>query len=308
MRYLSTPGAVLVFSLLLFSVTWAVAPGHLLSRIPTVEVVAPTAREVTADEPSAPSTVRAVGLTNRPVTVYGFSRPYEVALTFDDGPHPVHTAKLLDILDKYHIRATFFVNGYWLDTGRILGLKSREVLLRAARTGHTIGNHTYNHRLLSKLSPQEQTWEIVANELLLTEVLGQRPLLFRPPYGKMTRHATEVIKQYGYVETMWNVTAADEIHRQPTEIASGVMRWLHRHKGGIVLLHDRVRSSVDAVNIILRRLQTENCRRKSSGLPRYRIVGLDAFLRSPAESLALAGQSGGERHKSSLLSCPAGHR
>ena len=158
------------------------------------------------------------------------------------------------------------------------------------RDGHTVGNHTYSHARLGRLRPEQQTWQILANDVLITALLGQRATLFRPPYGQMTEHARRVLREHEYVETRWNAAAADEQAEDPQDIAAEVMRWVRHHHGGIVLLHDRHRPSVLATQMVLQQLTRDNCRRLARDEKTYEIVPLDYFLRSPAELRARAEQ------------------
>ena len=99
-----------------------------------------------------------------------------IALTFDDGPHPKETNQVLDILNKYNIKGTFFVAGKhanWYP----------EPLVRASKEGHEIGNHTFNHPDISNLSDRQLEEEILKCEEILVKLTGNKPQLFRPPYG-----------------------------------------------------------------------------------------------------------------------------
>ena len=285
------PVGVLILALALFVTTWVIAPQETLSGEihPTPVTLRPrqgTAPRFTPRPENHPGQV-ATASSERPMLVRGFGHPYEIALTFDDGPHPHYTAKVLDILHHYRVKAAFFINGMWLamdPKGR-----ARAVLTRAYLEGHLIGNHTYSHELLSRLPPAKQTWQIVANELLVSDLIAQRPRIFRPPYGQMTRHATEVLRQYGYQEVLWNIASHEgDAEGDPEPIAHELMMWVLHHKGGIVLLHDRLPASVQATALLLARLRKINCRRLRQGKTLFRVVGLDSFLRSPAESRALA--------------------
>ena len=216
--------------------------------------------------------------------ISGASTDWRVALTFDDGPHPQYTEQLLRTLARYHVQATLFVNGYWFDPGRPHSRLSRKVLMRAHRAGHQIGNHTYGHRKLSDLPADAQTWEIVANELLIREITGVRPTLFRAPYGQMTAHARKTLADYGYVEARWNAATANEERLDAPAIANEVLRWIYRHRGGVVLLHDRLKQSVQAVSIILAELRRTNCRRLRQNAPVFQTVALDELAKIRSNS------------------------
>lgn len=283
------PVTLMAASVALFGFSWALAPSETLHSPPPVPAAILLPRSIPVHALARPR-LQASG--ESPFLVHGFEHPFEIALTFDDGPHPVHTARLLDILARHQVKGTFFVNGIWLDRGRGLAGPARSVLMRAELEGHAIANHTYSHALLSRLPPEKQRWEIVANELLVSQITGSRMRIFRPPYGQLTRYASSVLREYGYRVAMWNITAPeDEMGEDPTLIAKDLMRWLRHHQGGILLLHDRHPWSVDAAGIFLAKLHFTNCQRLKRKQALYRVVPLDSFLRSPAESDALAAQT-----------------
>ncbi|MCB9557669.1 MAG: polysaccharide deacetylase family protein [Deltaproteobacteria bacterium] len=282
------PGSIFVASLALFVVSWTVARGGSSDAL-HISQVAPTPRAVSTPpighlaEPS---------LTAERV-VFGTEGSYKVALTFDDGPHVVHTARLLRILQRHQVTATFFVNGFWLDPKRDRDGVARKLLLRMHQSGHAIGNHTLNHANLSTLTPEEQTWEIVGNDLLISQIIGQRTKLFRAPYGKMTAHVAQLLSAYDYVHARWSATTEEE-QRDPHEIGNALMDWIRKHRGGIVLLHDRLPQSVSGVALFLAELDRLNCSRFSSQLPTFRLVSIESFSRSPSHSATRAALSTAE--------------
>jgi peptidoglycan/xylan/chitin deacetylase (PgdA/CDA1 family) len=293
---LSLPGWLLVISIAAFVGTWIVAPRRSISG--------------SAPQPSLPShrdqrhesPVLRIDPERDPASdprrsdeLFVLGRPWRVALTFDDGPHHVHTARLLDILAEHGVHATFFVNGRWIAGGCRRAAVNRQLLRRARLEGHAIGSHTYGHVNLTRLRKDEQTWEITANEAIIHEVVGDRPTLFRPPYGVLSRHSLAVLRERRYVIARWNSAALDEEIHDPVAIQRTVMLWLRHHQGGIVMLHDRFRWSVDAVAGVLHELERDNCRRRQAGQPPYEVVSLDSLLVPPAQSGPLADRSGARR-------------
>ena len=103
----------------------------------------------------------------------------KIALSFDDGPHPTKTDKILDILEKYNVKATFFMVGSQAEY-------CPETAKRVAELGHEIGNHTQNHKSLAKLTEAELDVELSLAENAITEACGYIPSLFRPPEGVCT--------------------------------------------------------------------------------------------------------------------------
>jgi peptidoglycan/xylan/chitin deacetylase (PgdA/CDA1 family) len=285
MRRLPLPAWLFLASLAAFLATWLTAPRSSLSG--RAREAPPPERAGRAPLLLAPFDL-ASGVADGPRVLPGRvrSRRHEVALTFDDGPHPFNTARLLRILAEHDVRAAFFVNGAYLRPGRRNAEACRRVLAAAHRGGHIIGNHTYHHVNLTRLPPERQTWEILANDRVILEATGERPLFFRPPYAVISRHSLALLRQHGYREARWNASVYDEERRSPEEIRDAVLGWLRHHDGGIVMLHDQYRASVDATALLLAALKVENHHRAATGQPPFRLVALDSFLLSPAESAA----------------------
>ena len=101
-----------------------------------------------------------------------------IALTFDDGPHPIVTPRILDLLKQYQARATFFVLGNRVDS-------YADVLQREYTEGHEIGNHSYNHPSLSKLRPEEIAYQVQETDERIAHLIPTSPVLLRPPYGSV---------------------------------------------------------------------------------------------------------------------------
>ena len=115
-----------------------------------------------------------------------------IAITFDDGPHPKETDKILDILQKYNAKATFFVVGKHVNW-------YTDSVVRASEEGHEIGNHTYNHPDISTLSQDQIKTEIKNCEEIILQKTGKKPTLFRPPFGNYNQNSlSELSKSMGY--------------------------------------------------------------------------------------------------------------
>jgi len=158
----------------------------------------------------------------------GGARSRDIALTFDDGPGP-YTPQLLNVLEQYHVKATFFV------IGRMLRYFSRSTV-REIEDGDVIGDHTENHPMLAQLSAHEQKEELF-EQILRIEVLGgKRPTLFRPPYGSFNATTLRELKALHLLMVLWSVDTND--YQQP-----GVPVIVERALGGakpgaIILMHD----------------------------------------------------------------------
>lgn len=176
-----------------------------------------------------------------------------IALTFDDGPDPVYTPRLLDILAAHRARATFFVIGERAH-------RHPELVARVAAEGHVIGNHSWDHPSFPLIS-QEQRREQVRACARSISPYGER--LFRPPYGHQDLASWSDIDRMGYRVVAWSIELGDWEDRDGPSIADAVMAQLQ--PGAVVLLHDGLFDAQDgrffprdptisAVQILLDRL------------------------------------------------------
>ena len=158
-----------------------------------------------------------------------------VALTFDDGPNPATTNQALDTLSKYGIKATFFVLGK-----NVSG--NEEILKRMKADGHVIGNHSWSHPVLSKLSLDEAKKQITDTEDALTKVLGSSSKLMRPPYGAIT---DDIRKSLDLSFIMWDVDSLDWKSKNEAAILTEIQREVKN--GSIILMHDIHAETVNAL-------------------------------------------------------------
>ncbi|MCL2695955.1 MAG: polysaccharide deacetylase family protein, partial [Clostridiales bacterium] len=158
-----------------------------------------------------------------------------IALSFDDGPHGKagFTPDLLETLRKYDVKATFFVVGYRLDMER-----NATVLRQIAADGHEIGNHTYDHRNLPKYSNGSIDSQLKKTSDKIESITGQRPELFRPPYGESNDKVRAFAKKYGMAVVYWDVSTHDWSFRDKSKILSKLKR--EAHENAIILCHDTV--------------------------------------------------------------------
>ena len=160
------------------------------------------------------------------------SRPndrMEIALSFDDGPHPRLTPLILSILEEYGIRATFFMVGenvgYYPTAARAV-----------AEAGHEIGNHTFSHRKFDKLGEEELRCEILSCEEAIYQVSHAPVRFIRPPEGQMSDSMRKVIGELDYRVILWDVDTRDWAHTPPETIARHILDTAQA--GDIILLHD----------------------------------------------------------------------
>ena len=176
-----------------------------------------------------------------------------VALTFDDGPHPEQTPKVLDILKTHGAKATFFVVG-----------KNAEahpaIIRRIVTEGHLIGNHTYSHSnrfpWMAESAMQE---EIHWCDVALEKITGRRPTLFRPPFGVSNPSLAKALRWDFRTIVGWDIRSLDTIERWSRErVFERVRRRLR--PGSVVLLHDDRAGSDTLVEMILNHLEQNGYR------------------------------------------------
>lgn len=168
-----------------------------------------------------------------------------VALTFDDGPHPVYTGRLLDGLKERNIRATFFVIGE-----NIPG--NEELIRRMDREGHLIGNHTYDHVKISDLSAPEACEQIEKTSSLIREITGNDTEFVRPPFGEWNK---DMECTFVMIPVLWDVDPMDWLTKNVSDIVRKVLE--DTKSGDIILLHDCYDSSVEAALEIVDRLKEQ---------------------------------------------------
>ena len=154
----------------------------------------------------------------------------QVCLTFDDGPHPEHTPRLLDVLGRLELRATFFVVGAQV-------ARHPELVRRIVHEGHLLGGHSYTHGPPATTSALELGREVRRSAELLAEVVGRRPTHFRPPHGKLTGAKLLALWSERQSIVLWNADPKDFACRDPGEVAEYFAARPLRG-GDLVLLHD----------------------------------------------------------------------
>jgi len=163
-----------------------------------------------------------------PALVRGPARDKRIALTFDDGPLPPYTEQILDILQRYGVRATFFVCGKDVE-------QHPELVRRIHSEGHAIGNHTWSHPYLYLLSCGKIAEEIDKTQKAIREATGQVPRLFRPPYGGRWFGLYPVLREREMELIQWSVNAFDW-KLDADSILACVRAGLR--PGAVILLHD----------------------------------------------------------------------
>lgn len=166
------------------------------------------------------------------------SLPY-IAITFDDGPHPENTPRLLDMLRERNIKATFYVIGRSVDM-------YPQIVRRMVAEGHEIGNHTWTHRNLTSLSNSSIRTEMDRTRDVIISACGVTPRTMRPPYGALRESQRAwIFKEYGYPTIMWSVDPKDWQRPGVSVVTSRILD--NTRNGSIVLVHDLHKPTVDAM-------------------------------------------------------------
>lgn len=169
----------------------------------------------------------------------------KIALTFDDGPHPTYTIKLLDGLKERNVKATFFVIG---ENAK----NNPDVLKRILEDGHTIGNHTFSHVQLTCISEEKAIAEINDTNQIIKEITGIEPKYIRPPYGLYT---DALQRETNLTPILWDVDPRDWSVLNTKSVVTHVIK--RAKNGDIILLHDIFDTSVDAALQIIDELQKQ---------------------------------------------------
>ena len=179
-----------------------------------------------------------------------------IALTFDDGPHPIYTPKLLDGLRKRGVQVTFFLIGQNIDG-------NEEIIRQMKEDGHLIGNHSQNHMQLTKEQSQEACDQINRTNEKIKSITGEQPEYVRPPYGSWSEELECIVPMR---VVLWNVDPLDWKTQNTSMIVQHIVS--HVEDGSIILLHDVYDTSVDAALEIIDILSKEG----------YRFVTVDELM------------------------------
>lgn len=168
-----------------------------------------------------------------------------IALTFDDGPDPNYTVRILETLEKYNAKATFFMLG-----NRVHSYPS--IAKKVAEAGHEIGNHSWNHPSLTGVTDVALQSEVKGTSDIIEAITGQPATVFRPPYGAIDDRVRESTK---LPVVLWNVDTLDWEHHDPELLLEHVTE--ATRAGSIILMHDIHKSTADGLDAVLENLQSQ---------------------------------------------------
>jgi peptidoglycan/xylan/chitin deacetylase (PgdA/CDA1 family) len=190
-------------------------------------------------------TILATVLPSRLFVVRGATALPVIHLTFDDGPHPEHTPRLLDALREHDVRATFFVVG-------IHAASHPDLVRRIVAEGHAIGNHSYFHGEPSQTSADGLLVEVRQCRSLLHKLTGRDVNLFRPPKGALSVRKLRGVWKARQTVVLWNTDPRDFAMTESIQL----VRWAESYRptaGDIVLMHDNHPHAAEAVGTLVRR-------------------------------------------------------
>lgn len=187
-----------------------------------------------------------------------------VSVTFDDGPDPLKTPAVLDILRKHDVLGTFFCIG-----SKMAG---NETLIRQMHaSGHLLGNHSYSHsKWFDLFSAHKIRAELIETDRVIARIIGRSPLFFRPPYGVINPMVSNALKKMSWKVVCWNIRSLDTLRNDPHKTHRNIMKNLA--PGSVILLHDHSAFTEFHLDDLLTGIREAG----------FKIVPLDLLLEEPA--------------------------
>lgn len=169
-------------------------------------------------------------------------------LSFDGSPNPPATDRLLATLERYEVKATFFMEGRRLE-------KEAGCARRVLAAGHDVGNHSYNHPEFDKISPEECVREVRMTQEIIHRELGFYPGMLRPPAGKITDDMVNTFTGLGFDVVLWSFSVRDWEGPDETAVAERILS--QAHPGAIIACHDRVEWLARTLDIVIPALRRQ---------------------------------------------------
>lgn len=210
-----------------------------------------------------------------------------ILFTFDDGPDPRYTPRLLDRLDEVDVKAVFFLTASRIAGNNPWERRNQEIAREIVRRGHLVGNHTVDHAQLPLLDDAGVLQQVDGAEAIFERVLGERTWIMRPPGGARSARIDGLLAERGYTQMLWNLGTGDFQVRSADDVMRIWLRVLERRerehgdRGGIVLMHDTHEWSVDAFPRMVSYLREKNCELLERGEELYDIVDDPALFYVP---------------------------
>lgn len=172
----------------------------------------------------------------------------KIAISFDAAWGDEFTDDILDTLDKYNVKTTFFLVGFWVD-------KYPDMVKKIHDRGHEVGNHSSTHPHMSQLSREQIITELRTTEKKIEEITGVRPTVFRPPFGDYNNLLIETADEVGYYTIQWDVDSLDWKEMGVNPVVDRVTRNIK--KGSIVLFHNNAKYVSEYLPLVLEKLQEQ---------------------------------------------------
>lgn len=190
-----------------------------------------------------------VAKTLKLVPIYSVDSPdKKIAISFDATWGTENTAKLLDILDQHQVKTTFFLVNIWLE-------KYPEVARTIGDRGHEIGMHSASHPHFPQLSEAQMEKELRDNWQMIHEITGQKPVLFRPPYGDYNNNMIRTVDRLGFKSIQWSLDSLDWKDLSAGEIQNRILPKVKA--GDIILFHNAGKNTPEALDPLLAKLKQE---------------------------------------------------
>ena len=188
------------------------------------------------------------------------TRQKVIAISFDDGPAPDYTPQVLQVLQEHQVPAAFFCIGKRV-------LEHPGLFKQVHEQGHIIGNHSYSHATWFDLYSSTKMYaDLQQMDAAMQEVLGLKPLLFRPPYGVTNPNLAKAIRKGGYIPVGWNVRSLDTVIKDNDKLLQRIVKGVR--PGAVILFHDTSKATLDMLPAFIAHV-------RGAG---YDIVRLDKML------------------------------
>ncbi|MDR1703635.1 MAG: polysaccharide deacetylase family protein [Clostridiales bacterium] len=168
-----------------------------------------------------------------------------IAITFDDGPDRLRTEKILDAMIEYNAKGTFFLQGH-----RAAAMP--DIVARIHNEGHSVGNHSYNHKQLNAISDEALAFQVLETNKIIEKITGEPVTLLRPPYGESNDKVVNLAKSLNMSIINWDIDPRDWTNYNAQAVASHVIE--RAQDGSIIILHDNYDTTVEAAAIIIKEL------------------------------------------------------
>lgn len=172
----------------------------------------------------------------------------KVSISFDAAWGSQYTDQILDILDEYNVKTTFFLVGFWVD-------KYPDMVKKIYDRGHEIGNHSSNHPHMTRLNEAQITNELMSTHEKIKNIIGTDPILFRPPFGDYNDLLIQTCRRNGYYTIQWDVDSLDWRELGVQHVVDRITK--NTSNGSIILFHNNAKYVAEYLPIVLNKLQSE---------------------------------------------------